>query len=36
VGVPAHFFIGMGKTVERDRIRQVAAQVIESLGYELV
>jgi ribosome maturation factor RimP len=36
VGVPAHFFIGMGKTVERDRIRQMAAQVIESLGYELV
>ena len=26
----------MGKTVERDRIRQRAAQVIESLGYELV
>ena len=36
MGVPAHFFIGMGKTIERDRIRQVAAQVIESLGYELV
>jgi ribosome maturation factor RimP len=36
VGVPAHFFIGMGKTVERDRIRNVVAQVVESLGFELV
>ena len=36
MGVSAHFFIGMGKTVERDRIRQVAEKVIESLGYELV
>ena len=26
----------MGKTVERDRIRQVVEQVTESLGYELV
>ena len=36
VGVPAHFFIGMGKGVERDRIRLLAQQVIESQGYELV
>jgi ribosome maturation factor RimP len=36
VGVPAHFFIGMGKAVERDRIRLLAQQVIESQGYELV
>jgi ribosome maturation factor RimP len=34
VGVPAHFFIGMG--VDRDRVRQLAGQIIESLGYELV
>ena len=36
MGVSAHFFIGMGKGVERDRIRQLAEQVIESQGYELV
>jgi ribosome maturation factor RimP len=34
VGVPAHFFIGMG--VDRDRVRQLAGEVIENLGYELV
>jgi ribosome maturation factor RimP len=34
VGVPAHFFIGMG--VDRERVRQLAGQVVESLGYELV
>jgi len=36
VGVPAHFFIGMGKGVERDRIRQLVEHVVESQGYELV
>jgi ribosome maturation factor RimP len=36
VGVPAHFFIDMGKGVERDRVRQLAERVIESQGYELV
>ena len=36
VGVSAHFFIGMGKAAERDRIRLLAQQVIESQGYELV
>jgi ribosome maturation factor RimP len=36
VGVSAHFFIGMGKGVERDRVRQLAQQVIEGQGYELV
>ena len=36
MGVSAHFFIGMGKGVERERIRQLAEQVIESQGYELV
>ena len=36
MGVSAHFFIGMGKGVERDRIRQLAQQVIESQGYELI
>jgi ribosome maturation factor RimP len=36
VGVSAHFFIGMGKGVERERIRQLAQQVIEGQGYELV
>jgi len=36
VGVTAHFFIGMGKTFERDRIRQVIEKVTEGLGYELV
>jgi ribosome maturation factor RimP len=34
VGVPAHFFIGMG--VERERIRLLVQQVVESQGYELV
>ena len=36
MGVSAHFFIGMGKGAERDRVRQLAQQVIESQGYELV
>ncbi|HTG72366.1 MAG TPA: hypothetical protein VMB70_01275, partial [Terriglobia bacterium] len=36
MGVSAHFFIGMGKGVERERIRQLAQQVIEGQGYELV
>ena len=36
VGVSAHFFVVMGKGVERDRIRQLAGQVIEGQGYELV
>ena len=36
MGVSAHFFIGMGKGVERDRVRQLAQQVIEGQGYELV
>src|SRR5262245_20560203 len=36
VGVPAHFFIGMGKGVERDRVRQLVEHVVESQGYELV
>jgi ribosome maturation factor RimP len=36
VGVSAHFFIGMGKGVERDRIHQLVQQVIEGQGYELV
>ena len=36
MGVSAHFFIGMGKGFERDRIHQLAQQVIESQGYELV
>jgi ribosome maturation factor RimP len=36
VGVSAHFFIGMGKGVDRDRIRQLALEAIEGQGYELV
>ena len=36
MGVSAHFFIGMGKGFERDRVRQLAQQVIESQGYELI
>lgn len=34
MGLAAHFFIDMG--VERDRIRQLVEQVVESQGYELV
>ena len=36
MGVAAHFFIGMGKGFERDQVRQLAQQVIESQGYELI
>src|SRR5436190_21359262 len=32
----AHFFVVMGKEVDRDRVRQLATEVIEGQGYELV
>ena len=35
-GRSAHFFVVMSKGVERDRIRQLVARVVEEQGYEFV
>ena len=35
-GRSAHFFVVMGMVLDRNRIRQLVAMAVESLGYELV